>query len=68
MSEALERVGRKIAFERVTRNVSQDELALRIGCNKSTVSRIESAKQSLSVEVLLQIGEALGVQPHQFLL
>lgn len=46
---------------RVDRNLSQIELALQAGVDRSTVQRIESAKWEIKVSSLSRIAHALNV-------
>lgn len=60
--EALEEVVRtRLRSLRTTLGLSLDELAARTHLSASTISRIETGKRSISLEVLLPLAAALGV-------
>ena len=46
---------------RAEAGLTQKELAIRVGCAQSEISRIEHGERSISVERLQQIAEALRV-------
>lgn len=46
---------------RTTLGLSLDELAERAGLSASTISRIETGKRTISLDVLVPLGRALGV-------
>ena len=46
---------------RVRAGLTQKELAIRVGCAQSEISRIEHGERSISVDRLQQIAEALRV-------
>jgi len=47
--------------------LTQDELAERIGCAQSEVSRMERGQRSLTVDRLLRLAQALNVEPASLL-
>lgn len=47
--------------------MSQVELAERVPCTQSEISRIESGERSVSLDRLCQIARALGVEPAALL-
>lgn len=57
-------IGRRIAYYRWRRKMTQQELADRIGISKSYLSKIEapSSDISFSLAVLFDIAEELGVE------
>ena len=57
------KVARELAVERMMKQVSQDELAERLGTKKSSISRIESGKQNLTLDYVSDIAYALGKEP-----
>lgn len=57
------KVARELAAERMMSQVSQEELAERLGTKKSSVSRIESGKQNLTLDYVSDIAYVLGKQP-----
>ena len=56
-----EAVGRNIKAARETANLTQAQLARKIGMDQSEISRIERGTRGLSVNRLGLIAEALGV-------
>ncbi|MBR2674466.1 MAG: XRE family transcriptional regulator [Mogibacterium sp.] len=61
------KVARELAVERMMSQVSQEELAERLGTQKSSVSRIESGKQNLTLDYVDDIAYALGKEPVMML-
>ena len=60
-------VGKRIKELRViTNDISQEQLADKIGWDRAYISRIESGKQNITIENLNQICNALGVTLQQF--
>jgi transcriptional regulator with XRE-family HTH domain len=62
-------IGKSISMARKSRGYSQQELAERIGVSKSYISKIEApnCSKSFSLEVLLDIAEALELPVTTFL-
>ena len=54
------RVAKELAVERLFAQISQEELAQRVGTQKSNISRIENGRQNISVDYIQAIAEALG--------
>ena len=54
-----ERVAKEFAAERMMQQISQEELAARIGTKKSGISRLESGAQNMSVDYIELLAEAL---------
>ena len=46
---------------RIKAGLTQKELAIRVGCAQSEISRIEHGERSISVDRLQQLAEALDV-------
>jgi transcriptional regulator with XRE-family HTH domain len=46
---------------RIKAGLTQRELAMRVGCAQSEISRIEHGERSISVDRLQQLAEALNV-------
>ncbi|RPH38639.1 MAG: XRE family transcriptional regulator, partial [Desulfobulbaceae bacterium] len=59
----LETVGRRIAEQRLPRNLTQDEVAIRAGVSKSTVVRLEDGHSTQLVN-LVRILRALDLLIH----
>ena len=52
---------------RIRVGMTQLELAERVGCAQSEISRIESGVRSVTVDRLLSLATALGVPPAELL-
>ena len=57
------KVARSLAVERMMKQVSQDDLAEQLGTSKSSISRIESGRQNLTLDYVSDIAYALGKEP-----
>jgi transcriptional regulator with XRE-family HTH domain len=57
----LEELAQVIRQHRTARNLSQKELAQRVGTSHSAISRIESGRHGFTVDTLQRIAQALGV-------
>ncbi|MBP3821521.1 helix-turn-helix transcriptional regulator [bacterium] len=57
-----EKIGTKIRLERVKRKWSQEKLAELADINKNSVSSIERAEWSASIETIAKIAEAFGME------
>jgi|688.fasta_scaffold1017641_2 transcriptional regulator with XRE-family HTH domain len=60
-------VAKRIKQARLEANLTQIELANLMFCDNSNISYIESAKQSVDVETLIQFSKVLNKQPIFFL-
>ncbi|WP_209596947.1 helix-turn-helix transcriptional regulator [Ruegeria sp. HKCCSP351] len=60
-----ERVGLNVRNLRSSRRLSQEQLALAAGVDRSYISEIELAKNSASIDVLERIADALEVDPKE---
>jgi len=56
----LEKIGQLIQEYRLHQNLTQTELAEKIGTSQSAINRIESGKQNITVEMLARISEELS--------
>jgi transcriptional regulator with XRE-family HTH domain len=65
-NEIYKRVGEKIRAAR-GKNLSQEALASAIGMTRSSISNIEKGRQKLLLHTLLDISDALQVQPASLL-
>ena len=54
------KIAKQLAVERLFAQISQEELAQRVGTQKSNISRIENGRQNISVDYIQAIAEALG--------
>ena len=62
-------IGLTIAALRKLKGYSQDDLAVKVGISRQTLTSIESPNvvQSFSIETLLKIADALDVDPADIL-
>lgn len=51
---------RQIISARREQNLTQEELAKRVGTQKSNISRLESGNYNPSLDLLIKVAEALG--------
>ena len=50
----------QIIEARASQNITQEELALRVGTQKSNISRLESGKYNPSLDFLTKVARSLG--------
>lgn len=60
-SEKYRAIGSNIRMVREAEGISQTELANRVGSNKSAISRYENGLQKPSLDTLMRVADALGV-------
>ena len=63
--EIKKRFGLAVREQRKTLNVSQEELAMRIGADQAYVSRIEAGQMNATLETVEQIASALEIDIDQ---
>lgn len=56
-----EKICLKVKFERIKRNLSQEQLAFKANVNKNTIWKIETGKVSPTIETLEKIANAFGM-------
>ncbi|HEY5466182.1 MAG TPA: helix-turn-helix transcriptional regulator [Clostridia bacterium] len=54
----------QIIEARTSQNVTQEELAIRVGTQKSNISRLESGGYNPSLDFLIKIARSLGKEVH----
>lgn len=59
--EIKQRFGLAVKDRRKAADISQEELAMRIGADQAYVSRIEAGQMNVTLETAEQIATALGV-------
>lgn len=66
--ERFKKIGRNIKDFRIKKNLTQQELAERVGISLSYLSKIEAenCNKSFSLHVLFDIADALGVDVKEF--
>lgn len=55
-----ERIGNRISFLRKLQGLTQEELAMRTGLQRTHISRIENGKYAVTLETLQTIAKALN--------
>jgi len=60
-------MGLNIAYYRNLRELSQEQLGDRLGCEQSYISKIERANVGISMDTLCEIAEILKVEPYLLL-
>ena len=55
------KIALKVKFERLKKNLSQEELALEAGLSRNAIWKIETGRVSPTVETLDKIAKALGL-------
>lgn len=63
--EKYRRLGLNIAYYRKEKGLSQIELAEKVDISRTHMSRIETADCAVSLDVVFDICDALGVKPAQ---
>ena len=61
--EALCEAGKRLAQIRLSRNLSQAELAQRAGVSKRSIERLEAGVSGLRLDLLFAVRGALGLMP-----
>ncbi len=54
------KIGNLIQYNRLSRGLTQQELAKALGTSQSAINRVENGKQNLSIEMLARISEVLS--------
>lgn len=65
-NENLLKLGQKIRYERIKRNLSQDELADLVGLSRQAVSKLELGLSDLKFSNLYNIAKALDLNLGDF--
>ena len=60
-------LGLNIAYYRRSRDLSQEGLAEKANISRTHMSRIETAECAVSLDVLFDIANALGIEPYKLL-
>ena len=59
------RLGLNIAYYRKLSGLTQEQLAEKLDLDRTTVSKIELATVGVSLDVLFELSEVLGVSPEK---
>jgi DNA-binding XRE family transcriptional regulator len=54
----------QIIEARTVQNITQEELALRVGTQKSNISRLESGTYNPSLDFIIKVAKCLGKELH----
>ena len=55
-------IGRIVSQERLVKNLTQTQLAEKVGTSQSAINRIEKGRQNVSLEMIEKLSKALGTQ------
>lgn len=66
--DLVELLGANVRYYRKLKGITQEELALDAGMERSYVSDLERGTRNPSVRALGRLADALGVQSHELLL
>jgi transcriptional regulator with XRE-family HTH domain len=61
------KIGERIRFLRKQAELSQEDLADKVGLKRASIAQIETGKQAISVFLLYNMGEALGKRISEIL-
>jgi transcriptional regulator with XRE-family HTH domain len=61
----LKTIGHNIRKHRLEKRLTQQYLATRTGLSGSEISRLENGKRNISLKLLLQIADILGIPPAE---
>ncbi|KJK57460.1 helix-turn-helix domain-containing protein [Saccharothrix sp. ST-888] len=67
-AESWDEIGERVAEARQAAGVSQGELAMRLGLDRTALVRIESGERKISAMELFRLAEALGVPAAHFIM
>lgn len=65
MERVLRDLGRRVAEVRVSRGLTQDGLATRVGVSLRFIQAIEGGTQNCTVRTLTDVANGLGVRPGE---
>lgn len=60
-------LGMKLRQTRISKHISQEQLAELVSLKRTSITNIESGKQALSLRLFIAICEQLGILPGDFL-
>lgn len=66
--DVVQLLGVNVRHHRKLKGMSQEQLALEAGMERSYVSDLERGTRNPSVRALGRLADALGIQPHMLLL
>lgn len=65
MDDKLKKFGKRIAWLRAKRNMTQERLAELIGYSPNHISKLESARTNPSFDLIIKIADALNIEPKE---
>ena len=60
-------IGERVKYLRVLRGLSQLDLAVNCGYEKTTISRIENGRANITLKTILKLSNGLEIEPHLLL-
>ena len=66
-SDKYRKFGLNVAYYRKDRRFTQEGLAEAVGADRSTIAKIENASVGASLDMLFNIGDALGIEAYKLL-
>ena len=67
LNEFLKKLGLRIKFLRMSKDINQSELAALVKTFENNMSNIETGKVNISMKTLVKIANALDVEPYKLL-
>jgi transcriptional regulator with XRE-family HTH domain len=67
MNTLYKEIGQRIKRQRENKNLSQEELAIKIGLTRTSITNLEAGRQNISLKTLLNISDALNIDARNFL-
>lgn len=67
LTKMLDGIGLRVAELRISRGLTQEQLAERIGLSTRYMQRIEAGRQNFTLATLARLGDLLGVQARELL-
>jgi len=67
MEQIYREFGRILKAKRKEANLTQDEIASKVGLVRTSITNIEQGKQHVSLHMLFQLADAVGARPQDLL-
>ncbi len=67
MKEDAKRLGQNLKTIRMSKNITQVEIAKKLGVDRSFVSNLENAKTNPTLATITSLAQALGVSTNELL-
>ncbi|MGI5896108.1 MAG: helix-turn-helix domain-containing protein [Oscillospiraceae bacterium] len=67
LKEYYRKIGLNITYYRKRANLTQQQLAERLGVDNKTISRMETAAQRTTLDFIFKISRELDIKPSKFL-